>query len=198
MIKNGEITLAEARRVLRHYWWILPLTVIGCGALGLLSAIVLPKRYTSQTLVLVDQPTVPSEYVRPVVSEELNHRLASMQEQILSRTRLQPIIEKFGLYTKDRERQASQTTSFLSGQLDEAKSKLDEQDAKLAQFKRLHLGSLPQEEQTNLSLLTGMNSQLEANTQALSRAEQEKALNESLLSQQEATWKMSQTGQNPE
>jgi protein tyrosine kinase modulator len=264
MIKNGEITLTEAKRVLRRHRWILPLTVIGCGALGLLTAIVLPKRYTSQTLVLVDQPTVPTEYVRPVVSEELNHRLASMQEQILSRTRLQPIIEKFGLYandrgrihvedlverlrnsvtvkplepmagtqnrslpgfyvnvtfdnalsaqqicteitsmfmeqnTKERERQASQTTSFLSGQLDEAKSKLDEQDAKLAQFKRLHLGSLPQEEQANLSLLAGMNSQLEANTQAVSRAEQEKALNESLLNQQEATWKMSQTGQNPE
>jgi polysaccharide chain length determinant protein (PEP-CTERM system associated) len=100
--------------------------------------------------------------------------------------------------TKERERQASQTTSFLGGQLDEAKSKLDEQDAKLAQFKRLHLGSLPQEEQTNLGLLTGMNAQLEANTQALSRAQQDKAMNESLLSQQEATWKMSQTGQNPE
>src|SRR5882762_1660091 len=264
MIKNGEITLSEAQRILRHYWWILPLTVIGCGALGLLTAIVLPKRYTSQTLVLVDQPTVPTEYVRPVVSEELNHRLASMQEQILSRTRLQPIIEKFGLYaqdrgrvhiedlverlrnsvtvkplepmagtqnrslpgfyvnvtfdnaliaqqicteitsmfmeqnTRERERQASQTTSFLSGQLDEAKSKLDEQDAKLAQFKRLHLGSLPEEEQPNLSQLTVMNSQLEASTQALSRAQQDKALNESLLSQQEATWKMSQTGQNPE
>jgi polysaccharide chain length determinant protein (PEP-CTERM system associated) len=229
-----------------------------------LAAIVLPKRYTSQTLVLVDQPTVPTDIVKPVVSEELNHRLASMQEQILSRTRLQPIIEKFGLYAKDRgrvhiedlverlrnavvvkpmepmagtqdrdlpgfyvnvtfdnaltaqqicteitsmfmeqntrerERQASQTTSFLSSQLDEAKRKLDEQDAKLAQFKRQHLGSLPEEEQANLSLLTGMNSQLEANTQALSRAQQEKALNESLLSQQEATWKMSQTGQNPE
>src|SRR5437899_3277537 len=264
MIKNGEITLSEAQRILRHYWGILPLTVIGCGALGLLTAIVLPKRYTSQTLVLVDQPTVPTEYVRPVVSEELNHRLASMQEQLLSRSRLQPIIEKFGLYaqdrgrvhiedlverlrnsvtvkplepmagtqnrslpgfyvnvtfdnaltaqqicteitsmfmeqnTKERERQASQTTSFLSGQLDEAKSKLDEQDAKLAQFKRVHLGSRPQEEQTNLSLLTGMNAQLEAYTQALSRAQQDKAMNESLLSQQEATWKMSQTGQNPE
>jgi len=264
MIKNGEMTLTEARRILRHYWWILPLTVIGCSALGLLTATLLPKRYTSQTLVLVDQPTVPTEYVRPVVSDELNHRLASMQEQILSRTRLEPIIEKFGLYaqdrgrlhiedlvdrlrnsvtvkplepmagtlnrslpgfyvnvtfdnaltaqqicteitsmfmeqnTKERERQASQTTSFLGGQLDEAKRKLDEQDAQLAQFKRLHLGSLPEQEQTNLSLLSGMNSQLEANIQALSRAQQEKALNESLLSQQEATWKMSQTGQSPE
>src|SRR5882672_12456279 len=78
--------------------------MISYGALGLLIAVMLPKHYTSQTLVFVDQPTVPTEYVRPVVSEELNHRLASMQEQILSRTRLQPIIEKFGLYAQDRGR----------------------------------------------------------------------------------------------
>ncbi len=45
----------------------------------------------------------------------------------------------------------------------------------------------------------GMNSQLEANTQALSRAQQDKAFNESLLSQQEALAKASTTGvQSPE
>ena len=264
MIRDGEITISEAKRVLRRYWWILPLTIFGCGTLGLLAARVLPKKYTSETLVLVAQPTVPIDYVKPVVSDGLNQRLASMKEQILSRTRLQPIVEKFHLYAQDRDRvhmeelvdrlrssvtitpiapmagtqngslpgfsvnvvfdnaqtaqkicteitamfmeqntrerehQASQTTFFLTGQLDEAKRKLDEQDAKLAQFKRRYLGSLPEEGQTNLSLLTGMNTQLEASTQAMSRAQQDKALNESLLTQQEAAWKMSQTGQNPE
>jgi len=44
----------------------------------------------------------------------------------------------------------------------------------------------------------GMNAQLEANTQALSRAQQDKAFTESLLNQQEANWKASQIGQNPE
>jgi polysaccharide chain length determinant protein (PEP-CTERM system associated) len=262
MVKNGEITLTEAKRILRHYWWILPLTVIGCGVLGLLAAIVLPKRYTSQTLVLVDQPTVSADIVKPVVTEDLNQRLASMQGQILGRTRLQPIIEKFGLYaedrkqismeelvdrlrksvtvkplepmagtqnrslpgfyvsvtfdnaqtaqqictqitsmfmeqnTREREQKASQTTSFLNAQLEEAKRKLDEQDAKLAQFKQQNLGSLPEEAQTNLSLLAGMNAQLAANTEALSRAQQDKALNETLLSQQEATWNASRMGTN--
>src|SRR5258708_18100761 len=43
-----------------------------------------------------------------------------------------------------------------------------------------------------------MNSQLEANTQALSRAQQDKVFNESMLGQQEANWKASQSGQNPE
>jgi polysaccharide chain length determinant protein (PEP-CTERM system associated) len=264
MVRNGEIGLAEAKRTLRRYWWILPLSTFFLGGMGLGATFVLPKRYTSQTMVLVAQPAVGPDYVKPVVTEDLNHRLASMKEQILSRTRLQPIIEKFGLYAevrsrvhiedlveklrtaveikpleptpgtqsrqlpgfyvdvtfdnpqiaqqicseitsmfleqnaRERKQQANETTSFLSKQLEEAKKNLDDQDAKLAQFKRQYLGSLPEEEQSNLNILTGMNAQLEANTQALSRAHQDKAFNESLVGQQEANWKASQTGQNPE
>ena len=264
MVQNGEIGLGDAKRVLRRFWWLLPITTILLGAIGLSAALVLPKKYTSQTMVLVEQPTVGPEYVKPVVTEDLNHRLASMQEQVLSRTGLQPIIEKFGLYPKDRDRvhiddlierlrtsvtikpmeptpgtqshqlpgfyvdvtfdnprtaqqicteitsmilaqnagdrqnQVKVTTDFLSQQLEEAKKSLDAQDAKLAQFKRQYLGSLPEEEQTNLSILMGTNTQLEANTQALSRAQQDKAFTESLLSQQEANWAKSQTGHNPE
>ncbi len=266
MVRNGEITPEDAKRVFRRYWWILPITVLGCGAVGMLLASVLPKKYTSQTLILVQQPTVPSDIVKPVVTEDLNHRLASMQEQILSRTRLEPIIEKFDLYPEARgkvhiedlverlrtsiavtplvsmpgtqnqslpgfyvnvtfnnpqlgqqicseitsmfmeqnsralEQQATRTTSFLSQQLAEAKAKLDAHDAKLAQFKRQYLGSLPEEEQTNLSLLMGLNSQLEANTQALSRAQQDKVFNESLLNQQQANLEAAQAipGRNPE
>ena len=264
MVRNGEIGLAEAKRTLRRYWWILPLSTFFLGGMGLGATYVLPKRYTSQTMVLVAQPAVGPDYVKPVVTEDLNHRLASMKEQILSRTRLQPIIEKFGLYAevrsrvhiedlveklrtaveikpleptpgtqsrqlpgfyvdvtfdnpqiaqqicseitsmfleqnaRERKQQANETTSFLSKQLEEAKKNLDDQDAKLAQFKRQYLGSLPEEEQSNLNILTGMNAQLEANTQALSRAHQDKAFNESLVGQQEANWKASQTGQNPE
>jgi polysaccharide chain length determinant protein (PEP-CTERM system associated) len=264
MVRNGEMSLSDAKRVLRKYWWILPITTIFIGAIGLAASLVLPKKYTSQTMVLVDQPTVGPDYVKPVVTEDLNHRLASMQEQILSRTRLQPIIEKFDLYPNDRDRvhvdelverlrgavkikpmestpgtasqqlpgfyvnvtfdnprtaqqictditsmilaqnsvdrqkQVKVTTDFLSQQLEEAKQSLDAQDAKLAEFKRQYLGELPEEEQTNLSILTGMNAQLEANTQTLSRAQQDKAFTESVLGQQEANWKASQTGQNPE
>jgi polysaccharide chain length determinant protein (PEP-CTERM system associated) len=271
MVRNGQIAPEDAKRVLRRYWWILLITVVVCGTTAMLLAMVLPKKYTSQTLILVQQPTVPSDIVKPVVTEDLNHRLASMQEQILSRTRLEPIIEKFGLYPEVRgpevrgkvhiedlverlrasvmvtpivsmqgtqnqslpgfyvnvtfydpqlaqqicteitsmfmeqnahalEQQAARTTSFLNQQLDEAKAKLDERDAKLAQFKRQYLGSLPEETQTNLSLLMGMNSQLEANTQALSRAQQDKAFNESLLNQQQASLQAAQKqpGHDPE
>jgi polysaccharide chain length determinant protein (PEP-CTERM system associated) len=59
---------------------------------------VLPPQYTSQTLILIEQQKVPEDYVKPVVDEDLGSRLASMKEQILSRSRIQPIIERFNLY----------------------------------------------------------------------------------------------------
>jgi len=107
MVRNGELAAEDAKRVLRRYWWILPITVVGCGTIAMMLAMVLPKKYTSQTLILVQQPAVPSDIVKPVVTEDLNHRLASMQEQILSRTRLEPIIEKFGLYRNFVEKYTS-------------------------------------------------------------------------------------------
>jgi uncharacterized protein involved in exopolysaccharide biosynthesis len=98
-----------------------------------------------------------------------------------------------------RMEQATDTTEFLSEQLDQAKTKMDEQDSRLAQFKRQYLGSLPQEESANLQLLAGLNTQLEAATQALNRAQQDKAFNETMLTQQEANWKLQQSGQeNPD
>jgi uncharacterized protein involved in exopolysaccharide biosynthesis len=85
----------------------------------------------------------------------------------------------------------------LSQQLVDAKAALDDQDAKLAAFKSHYSGSLPDEEQTNLNLLTGLTSQLDAATQALARGQQDKSFAESMLSQQVASWQASQTGHNP-
>jgi polysaccharide chain length determinant protein (PEP-CTERM system associated) len=265
MVRNGDVTLADVKRVARRYWWILALTTASLAAAGYIGTVVLPKKFTSSTMVLVEQPTVPSEYVKPVVTDDLYHRLASMKEQSLSRSRLEPIIEKLNLYperrgkdhmedlverlrkaieveliqpmlgsvnrqppgfhvsvtfadaqlaqqicteitsmfmeqnARSREKQGEETTQFLTQHLGEAKAKLDEQDAKLAQFKRENLGRLPEEEQSNLSLLTGMNTQLDAATQALNRAQQDKAFNETMLNQQQASWKATQNGQqNPE
>ncbi len=104
MVRNGEIGIEDIKRVVRKRWWIVPVCAISCGALSLLVATQLPKKYMSQTLVLVAKPTVPTEYVRPVVTEDLNQRLASMKQQILSRTRLEPVLEKFDIYHEDRKK----------------------------------------------------------------------------------------------
>jgi polysaccharide chain length determinant protein (PEP-CTERM system associated) len=261
MIRNGEISMSEVKRILRKYWWVLPVTCVAGTAIAIAATFVLPNKFTSQTLVLVEEQSVSTELVKPVITEATNQKLASMKAQILSRSRLQPVIEKFGLYpnlrdkvhmedlvstlqsqievtpleamqgtgnrqlpgfhvnvtsdnpqvaqricteittmfleqnTSEINKRNTQATEFFGQQVDEAKRKLDEQDAKLAEFKKKYMGSLPDQEKTNLELLSGMNSQLDAVTQAMTRAQQDKGFNESLLSSQLANLKMMTNGE---
>ena len=62
----------------------------------------LPARYKSGTLILVEQPTMPKNYVEPNISDDLQSRLESITQQILSRTRLLLIIDKLQLYSNSR------------------------------------------------------------------------------------------------
>lgn len=98
----------------------------------------------------------------------------------------------------DREATAQNTTDFLSRQVEDAKRNLDDQDSKLATFKNKYMGQLPGDEDSNLKILSTTSSQLDATTQTLARAQQDKAYTESLLAQQLAAWKSSQSETNPQ
>ena len=95
-----------------------------------------------------------------------------------------------------REQAAETTTDFLARRLDDAKLNLDTLDKKLAEFKKEHLGRLPADADFNLKILAGLNSQLDANTQVLTRAEQDKAFAESLLSQETDALKAARVSPN--
>ena len=59
MVSQRELTVDDYLVMLRRKWpLIVILTLVG-SALGFGLARVLPKRYTSETVVLVEQPTVP-------------------------------------------------------------------------------------------------------------------------------------------
>jgi polysaccharide chain length determinant protein (PEP-CTERM system associated) len=84
----------------RHVHFLVPLFLGWLVVWG--ASWVLPSRYKSATLILVEQPTMPKTYVAPNVSEDLQERLATIQQQILSRTRLLLIIDKLHLYSDSR------------------------------------------------------------------------------------------------
>jgi len=96
-----ELTAADYMAMLRRRWvLIVVLAVIGAPIAYGVSRF-LPDRYKSQTLVLVERPSVPEKIVASLDTEDLAQRLSSMQQQILSRSRLEPIINQFGLYSND-------------------------------------------------------------------------------------------------
>lgn len=62
-----------------------------------------------------------------------------------------------------RERLAAGTADFLRTQLEETTRRLDGQEAQVSEFKRRHLGELPEQLAANLSTLERLNAQLRLN-----------------------------------
>jgi polysaccharide chain length determinant protein (PEP-CTERM system associated) len=124
MLGHREMTIQDYLELLRRRVWLILSCAFLFLAAGLAICFLLPPQYVSQTLVIVEQQKVPENYVKPVVTEDLNARLASMREQILSRSRLEPIIERFNLFSGnnismddrvDATRKAIQITPIPSG-----------------------------------------------------------------------------------
>src|SRR5215469_16087963 len=93
-IDFGDYLAIIKRRAL---WIIVPTVLV--TTLGIGASFVVRARYTSRALVLIEQQKVPGDFVRSVVTQDLNVRLTDMAEKIFSRTRLQPLIERYGLYS---------------------------------------------------------------------------------------------------
>ena len=204
---------------------------------------ILPVRYKSTTLILVEQPTMPRDYVKPNVNDDLQGRLQNISQQILSRTRLLHIIDEVNLYTKERRRlspdeiveqmrkdigvelvtdadkrvtafkvnysapdpslaqqvtskltnlfinenlevrqqQSEGTTKFLEDQLETARQNLAAQEEKVREFKAQHVGELPTQLGSNLQILEGLQSQLQAEERALDTSKQQRVYLETLL-----------------
>ena len=101
---SGEIGLQHYLGIVRrrHMHFLIPMFIGWLAVWG--ASWVLPARYKSGTLILVEQPTMPKELVAPNVSENLQERLQSITQQILSRSRLLQIADEMNLYQKERGR----------------------------------------------------------------------------------------------
>ena len=97
MLGHRTLSLDDYLGILKRRWLLIAIPAVILPILALAITYRLTPIYTSQTLVLIDSPKVPDDYVKPVVETNLDSRLASMKEQILSRSRLEPIIKQYNL-----------------------------------------------------------------------------------------------------
>jgi polysaccharide chain length determinant protein (PEP-CTERM system associated) len=89
--------------VTRRIWFlIIPwlLTIVATVVVAKL----LPDRFRSESIILVVPPRVPDSIVRSATNAKIGDRLPSISQQILSRTRLERIIQDFNLYSKERKK----------------------------------------------------------------------------------------------
>ena len=88
----------------RHRWHVLIPVAIGLATAPLLAPLV-PLRYRSEALILVEPPQVPGVYVAQTVREPVEARLPAITTRILSRSRLEQIILDMDLYKEERTRE---------------------------------------------------------------------------------------------
>jgi polysaccharide chain length determinant protein (PEP-CTERM system associated) len=88
---------------------------------------------------------------------------------------------------KTREGQAEGTSVFLDTQLSEAKTRLDELESAVSAYKLQHNGELPQQEQSLASALSRLQTELEANRDAMNRSQQTRVILEGNLNAMEVT-----------
>jgi len=233
--------------VLRRKWWILGPLFFG-WLIVFASAWFLPPTYVSESTVLVEPPKVPSNLVEPNVQVDLADRVQSMSTQVLSRTRLLNLIQRFNLYpgyasspddqvnkmrddvkmelihgesnisgkaeivafkidykapsadiaqkvtialtsffvdenVRASQEQSEATTLFLDSQVRAVGQTIADQEAKVRAFEAEHEGSLPQQLDSNIHILQGIQQQLQAAQAARERALQQQTYLNSMQTQ---------------
>lgn len=87
----------------RRKWLAIVVSATVFSAMASL-VMALPDLYRASATVLVEQEEVSEEFVRSSVADALESRLHAVGERILSRARLQELIERFDLYPDLRKR----------------------------------------------------------------------------------------------
>lgn len=192
---------------------------------GLIIAFALPPIYLSESTILIEEQQIPADFVKTTITSYVEERLQMITQQIMSRSKLLDVINRFGLYPemrdryttediieemredirletisadvidkrtgrpsaatiafklsyegkdptkvqqvanvlaslyleenlKAREQQASNTTAFLDQERDQLKTEIEDLENKITEFKKAHLGELPEHSAVNLQQLS--------------------------------------------
>ncbi|MGA1869141.1 MAG: GumC family protein [bacterium] len=89
---------------IRRKWHIIIPFILSIIITGIVYKM-LPKIYRSDTLILVLPQKVPEDYVQTTVTSPVEARLSTITEEVLSRTRLQTIINEFNLYAEESKKE---------------------------------------------------------------------------------------------
>src|SRR3990172_2470633 len=106
--------------IFRRKWFIIIpflLSIVGT----LLALIFTPPVYKSTTLILVEPPKVPEAYVKSTITVDINDRVNTITQQVMSRTRLESIIKEFDLYKDAKNKLTSdEVVDLMRGNIEVA------------------------------------------------------------------------------
>ncbi|MBI5755309.1 MAG: hypothetical protein HZA12_00130 [Nitrospirae bacterium] len=92
--------------ILRRKWFII--IPFAASIIGIIIALIfIPPLYKSTTLILVEPQKVPEAYVNPTITADIKDRLSTITQQVMSRTRLESVVNEFNLYQDKKGKTAA-------------------------------------------------------------------------------------------
>ena len=101
-IEFRQRTAGEFIRMLKRRKWFIFLSVITMTAAIGYVVYKLPSVYESKTLLTVKPPQVSDKVVQRLTEEDLSQRLQTINQEVLSRSSLEPMITKYNLFELER------------------------------------------------------------------------------------------------
>src|SRR5580704_1314003 len=84
----------------RWVWFIVPFVIIASS--GFAAAVLWPATFLSQGKILVQSQQIPTELVRPTVTNAAQERIQVIEQRTMTRENLLAIIDKFQLFPGQR------------------------------------------------------------------------------------------------
>ena len=95
--------LGELFGSIRRQKWLIILPMITLTAAIGYVVYRLPSIYESSSLLTVKPPTISSNLISSLSREDLSQRLTTINQEVLSRSSLEPMIQKYDLYRVERD-----------------------------------------------------------------------------------------------
>jgi polysaccharide chain length determinant protein (PEP-CTERM system associated) len=103
-VQFRQRTPGEYLKILKRRKWLIILPVIAVATAVAYVVYRLPDVYESSTLIVVKPSTLPTSTIPTVAEDGLTRQLSSITQVVSSRSSLEPIIDKYGLYQRERQR----------------------------------------------------------------------------------------------
>jgi polysaccharide chain length determinant protein (PEP-CTERM system associated) len=98
MLPGKKYTIEDISRIAVRRAWIVVVSLGLCAGVAVVISKRLPNRFRSETLIMLMPQRIPDSYVKSAVSGRIEDQLNSLEDQILSRSRLERIILDLDLY----------------------------------------------------------------------------------------------------
>src|SRR5712671_2968800 len=103
MSENRELTMDDYLAMLRRRLKVILIPALLAPLAGFLVSYVFPSKFTSQSTVLVEAQKIPDTYVQPIITSDFTQRIQTLSQQVLSPSRLRPVIQSLNLVKPDEE-----------------------------------------------------------------------------------------------